>query len=422
MLATLTRNDLLQQRLEACCPMLEEQHIGVALHCEGRDGFAAIGVSPPASHSVFPGCVTKLFTAALLRTVAQEQGFSLDWPISAVLENDAIRYSPALKGVQLRHLIDHCHGLDGSAIDRPPWRPDGFIDGAALVAQLEAPPRLAPPGSVCSYSEAGAWLAALVVERTSGKRFIELLPRVITTFDATAPTEAHEQHRGICPAMGGTLTMPISMLMAFLANTLQPGAASLGTGEDPTDVESRVRRRAGWSAVDLGVYFGWAYYGHGWFGHNSVVPRAPLMVRLNPWRRLALAVSTNGTNPTLAAARLLGRMLPELFPVNTPGSLDDAVRQDLSTFEGCYATQRVAFELRVRDEHDVELNAFERTHGNTAREPFAAAVLRPGRDNILIAKRPHRRLPRFFQLISPRGGEFHYLWDGEAVFPRVRGL
>jgi hypothetical protein len=144
------------------------------------------------------------------------------------------------------------------------------------------------------------------------------------------------------------------------------------------------------------------------------------MVRIHPERRLALIVSTNGVNPTLVAARIFGRIVPELFRINTPPvAIDRCASDNLRALEGRYSTQRRAYELTMREEDTFVLKAYEARKGVCDSVPFATATLVPSRDHILILKALHTRLPRFIQLLSPESGRFRYLWDGESVFPRV---
>src|SRR5690606_41457828 len=62
-----------------------------------------------------------------------------------------------------RHLLEHTHGLDDSGLPPAPRRADGRIDVGRLLACLEGR-RIAVPGEVYSYSNAGAVLVAAALE------------------------------------------------------------------------------------------------------------------------------------------------------------------------------------------------------------------------------------------------------------------
>ena len=190
----------------------------------------------------------------------------------------------------------------------------------------------------------------------------------------------------------------------------------LGQGAGPAD-ELRIRKRSGWSALDAGVYLGWAYYGDGWLGHNSILPGAPALMRVNPARDVALLIYSHPVPPLTVLARIMGNRFPELLRVRAPIRVGPEEQPlDAHALQGDYANGRTRYALRAISPHQLELQAFERDTSDSS--AYATARLSAARENVLIARPPHPRLARFFQLLAPQAGAFQYLWDGEAIFPR----
>ncbi len=410
------RSDLLQRQLELSYPPSSGSHVVVAVQGPAGETRAAIN-EDSARFSVPAGCLAKLLTATLLRRLTRGRGLSFESPVLAVLEQADPQLRAMLAGITFRHLLDHAHGLDGSELDAVPRDSNGFVDRRALLSVLERAPRLGAPGEVCSYGDAGAWLSAWVLEYSSGRRFEELLDQVLSSWSSANESGVAA---GICPALGGGLRIPMASLLAYLRSELSCGPSGLLADTEAAALESSLHPRSGWSALDQGLYLGWTYYGAGWLGHNSIVPHAPAMVRINPGRGLALLVSTDGTNPTMVAARLFSRMAPELFRINTPAS-GNAPRLPASALDACqgrYGIRRVSFEL-LREEHSMTISAYARVSGD-GEGPYARGVFVPGHRNVLIARAAHPLLPQFFQLIHPVSDGFRFLWDGKSAFPRLQ--
>ncbi len=118
------------------------------------------------------GSLAKTFTAAGLQWLALEGRVDLDGPVT--------RYLPEFPHAEttLRHLLSHSNGL-------PPYYEffDPFFakdevrttEAMLRIVAREAPAPSFPPGSRFEYSNFGYDLAALVVERASGRSFEDFL-------------------------------------------------------------------------------------------------------------------------------------------------------------------------------------------------------------------------------------------------------
>jgi hypothetical protein len=165
----------------------------VGVIASGRSAYAAAGAPKDArpesaeasNRQLRTGCVTKLLTATLALRACRDGLLALDDDVASVLPA-----AEPLESITLRHLLEHRHGLDDSALASVPRRADGFIAAERLVAAL-AGPRLGTPGELYSYSNAGAWLAAAALERASGRRYAALLADLLGR---------RARQRPLCPA------------------------------------------------------------------------------------------------------------------------------------------------------------------------------------------------------------------------------
>lgn len=425
----------------------------VGLHADGRTAYAAAGcvrstantaaarsrhgvrrtrpaaIVPAAAHVLRTGCLTKLFTSALTLRACGANGIALDSAAAELLPASA---SAGLSGATLRQLLEHRHGLDDALLCRTPLDARGFLDSARLVEALGAAGRLAAPGEVYSYSQAGAWLAAAVLERLSGRRYETLLRETllepieaalraaplepaIDTIDAGGARSAggagEHDPSAVCPSAGGRLEVGISTLLEFL----------LAFGPRPLDDEAlspggEISPLPGWNAFERGVHLGWKYYGAGWFGHNSTWPGASALARVHPASRIALAVASTRRPATLVAAKLFGALLPELVQLRVPPAA--AVEEmDTRRYEGVYRS--AAWAVLVERSGDRRLVLHARPTAPARTERAVSARLRASADHLFFTEPPAGPSFTYVQFVSPCGDGFRYLWNGRFVLRRT---
>jgi hypothetical protein len=349
---------------------------------------------------VILGCIIKLLTAALARRALFETGWPLSTPIVELGGEFAIA---GFEHITIRHLLEHSHGLDAAGIPHVPRRADSRIDVRLLGEWLTSPRRIHAPGELISYSSAGAWLLAAISERLTGRSYAELLARIVEG----------SGFEDCCPARGGAARVSSSALMSFLEQQMHPSPTGLVDEDGADALISRVVARPGWTVSDEGILLGWNYYGAGWFGHNSIHPEAPAMVRLHPQRRVALIVSSPTASPAIVAARRFGAQFPELFRAKTPRARSIEEREPvLHRYAGRYATQGTHFHVSVIHQQTLQI---ERTG---LAEP-ARTELRAAGGDVFIATVAHPLVPRFCHFIGWMNGAFRHLWNGEAAFPNL---
>jgi CubicO group peptidase (beta-lactamase class C family) len=119
------------------------------------------------------GSVTKQFTAAAVMLLEQDGKLSLD--------DKVVKYIPELdasaKDITIRQMLTHTSGLRdwGSIVNLAGWRRGSRLFTMPHVLDVISKQRELnfPPGTQWSYSNSGYNLAAILVERVSGKSFPE---------------------------------------------------------------------------------------------------------------------------------------------------------------------------------------------------------------------------------------------------------
>jgi hypothetical protein len=359
------------------------------------------------------GCLAKLLTVSLV-TEAVADGH-LHW--SDAIDNVLPSKHPSrhkLVGVTVRHLLDHTHGLDASALERVPRRTDGFIDAAALCDGLGAR-SISSPGALYSYSSAGGWLAGAALESVYGRRYAQLLDQH-DLLCPPAPGEAVPAET-ICPATGEDLQLTGAQWLAFLHPHIRDPAtthrsrAVIALGETQVPLP-------GWHLSERAICLGWKSYGEGWFGHISNLPRRSAILRVNPLERIAIVIGVEGTGTAvLALAGLFGHSFPEFRNLTPPRLLSSdecrAIRYD--QYVGTYSQSRMRLVVKLAREGALELSSYD-VYANRHCGP---SWLRPARGELFIPAPPQEGDLRFVQFIAdPYSGGVEYLWNGSQLWRR----
>lgn len=213
----------LQRRLEEIARGHAREHIEVGVTAAGIVQVARVaGGSGGEAPEVFPaGCIAKLLTSELLRQVESTGGVALDRPVSEYLSDETSNLRAVYSRIDLRHLLEHTHGLDDSTVTVAPRLPNGEIDAPRLVRQLVAAAPLFAPGKLYSYSNAGAWLIAAVLEKLAGTSWAALLQdRLLTPLGMRSASDIDPVHEPaaahVCASRGEQLAVPVTGLLRFL--------------------------------------------------------------------------------------------------------------------------------------------------------------------------------------------------------------
>ena len=395
-LAELCEPGALQRLLDAT---ITAGRISVAFASGSDVATAQVGDTGRREWAAPVGCIAKLFTATLACKAAERGLFALDTDVAEVLGADV----DALRGVSIRHLLEHTHGLDDSLL-APPLRQCGFLDRDEHLSRVAALERWAAPGAAYSYGQMGAWLVGATLERLHDRALGLLVRDAILTPLAISGTWSDTSAASLCPASGAGLALTADELVR--AGSFALANAGLTTASPVTPLP-------GWHPLECGVCLGWKYAGAGWFGHQSVWPGASSYLRVQPRRRLALAVVAHEQAAALVAIAVFGARFPELFEQRArlptaPQPADDAgagIYEQAARVVAVTSTPRgFCAEAWERDDRGVRC-------GSEAR---ASLVRTRG---VLFAQPASELLPYAQHVTGANGAE--WLWNGRWVLRRI---
>ena len=339
----------------------------------------------------------KLLTAMLARRAFQSRRLAADRHVSDLLTVGAARC--ALTGITVRQLLEHTHGLDDSMLSAAPRDSLGRIDIEELARVLRAAPRLATPGTLYSYGNAGACVVAALLERVGSRAYAAQLAEALESLGIGAIGSVD----AICPATGAELALDPSALLDLVAQATFVDPDVWPDDECAGD-HGFATRLPGWNPLERGIYLGWKYHGAGWLGHQSVWPGHSVLVRAHPRRRLALVAAGSHHSAAALAARVFGAYLPELFELKAPARSSTPPELPVGTFGSA------AWRVHIREVGD-ELELRARRSGDSVEWSAALLAMAPGLwlTRPVLSAFPHVELVR-----TPRA----YLWNGRFVLPR----
>lgn len=375
--------------------------------------FVADGGRGGASTPLEPvpvGCLAKLLTATLALRMMAELGIGVNTRVTELLDVPEAR--AVLARITLRQLLEHTHGLDCARIGPLPVR-NGFIDVRELVLDVGRSRPLAAPGAMYSYGDIGAWLIGAALERVARRPFSQLLrERLLGPLGIPADAASSANGAVICPARGVGLALGAVDWLRFL-NCEAVDRAVVCAERTGEATSFSVTPLPGWNPLERGIRFGWKYHGHGWFGHQSVWPQASALVRVNPERRIALAVISRDHAAAVISGRFLASALPELFELRMPPLQKHGAVLSPERYSGRYGSATLEVEL-AQSGAALELRVHDRL-----RDVRQRAALLPAAGHTFFTRPPVIEAFPFVQLVEPHGERFSYLWNGRAVLPRL---
>jgi hypothetical protein len=359
---------------------------------------AASSQSDPSRAAIRVGCIAKLLTATLARRAIDARRFAPDERVSDLLAPGAARR--ALRGITVRQLLEHSHGLDDSLLSSAPTDGRGRVDTEKLVRELRAVAPLASPGTLYSYGNLGACVVAALLERIDSRPYSEQLveallePLGLGAIDCAGP---------ICPATGGELALCTSELLSLVADAAF-AAPDVWPDDECAGDYGFATPLPGWNPLERGVYLGWKYHGAGWLGHQSVWPGHSVFVRAHPRRRLALVVASDHAAAVVAAG-VFGSCLAELFQLKVPARTNASLVPPTGTYGS--AAWRVEIQ-QLDGEHKLRARQFDQLDESSA----GLRVVAPG---LWLTKPALLMFPHVELVELDRA----YLWNGKFVLPRA---
>jgi CubicO group peptidase (beta-lactamase class C family) len=351
----------------------------------------------------------------------KECALHLDTEIRRLLPRELVASCRVPGGIAVRHLLEHTHGLEDLPLSEVQVTAGGFLDAAVLLSSVAGRAPLSEPGRLYSYGDVGALIAGVLLELRFAMPYAKLLrerllmPCGITGLQAGEPPGPQMQGR-ICPSTGGALTVAVEAVLKFVAHRTLRG------NDLPAQSDGRTTPLTilpGWSLLERGIYLGWKYYGFGWYGHNSNLPGAAALVRVNVSRRVALVIVSRDRPPARIAAALFGKLLPDLIDLRLPRGLGVAQssRLDARRYVGAFRNGGQRLEVALSSRAQLELRMWP---GTSPAEADPAALV-PAEDDVFLVDRAGAvpGVPPFIQFLHRGARGFNYLWDGRRIWPAI---
>lgn len=415
----LTDPSTLKQRLLEAARGLSTRRAYLGIALGGRRAIASIG-EESSQPRVPVGCIAKLLTAMLVDEEIASGHINLDVEIGGFL--GLPETPPQLRHVLIRHLLDHTHGIDDSAIRRAPLHANGLIDAEVLGSYISALQRKTLPGERYSYSNIGSWLLGAFLEHRHRASIRELFrDRLFRPYGFTDALVDTASMSTVCASIGEPLSLSPADLLGLLELTLSRGTLlGFGGGEHRT-FEAEINDLPGWSPTDFGMRRGWKYYENGWFGQSSDLAEMPAYLRLHPRHGIAIVVASDTHSSFTIASAILRDLLPGAFTVRIPTLLTSAEQKSLNLERYVGRYQSAGFHLVIsrtgRSELGLEVRDLRSSQFGDSTS-FSAA-LTAAKDNLFIAKTSRAKVFRFVQFLPQSSDEFQFVWNGRWSIPSV---
>jgi len=282
-------------------------------------GFGVTNVDDPqpiTPDTVFAlASISKTVTATAMMRLVEQGKVSLDDPVKKYLPDFKVADEATTRDVKIWHLLTHTPGWEGqlSSEDR------GVQSLAYFVETMKDLPKLAAPGEVWSYNNAGFVVAGRVIEVVTGQTIHQAfkslvfdplgLTRAFTRVEELATYRFSVAHRG---APGNvTVSRPLARSTSVAAGGVSMSINDLlaygkfhlgdGTGKDGKPVLSRASLelmrapKVKKNATDEEMGIGWhlrKVNGVMTAAHGGTLGHC-LLVELVPERNLVMAILTN---------------------------------------------------------------------------------------------------------------------------------
>lgn len=329
------------------------------------------------------GSVTKMLTAAVFVSLAEEKGIALDAPIG-----DALRgLGPRLSSVTPRQLLSHSAGVIDYA------RICCAQEESGLAAQVRAHKDedyfFAEPGRIFSYSNPSYIVAGYAIQELTGKPYADAMderlfrplrmtrstfrPTVAMTFPLSQGHDAAGDARPtiVRPSVNNVGDWPAGFAysnvfdlarfaVAFMDGGRIDGRQVLSSSVIATLSNAYVEVPFSWD-IPEGLYEG-AKYGHGFFTleyrgarllhHGGVINGFGAFVLMAPDHRVAVIILANRTGS------ILGKTLEKAMELSLPLRPSSRsprrrptpmTRAEIETYTGTYVNGLLRIELFVRD-------------------------------------------------------------------------
>jgi len=384
------------------------------------------------------GSVTKMFTAAVLVALAENERFKLDEPIGKYVNG----LTPKLSRVTAHQLMSHTAGMTDESPSDYGWHDDSAL--ATYVRSLKEDHFFTEPGRIFSYSNPGFDVSGFLIEELGGRpyadqmrdRLFKPLGMNSTTFRPTmAMTYPLSQGHDVSAKAKPTVIRPFGDNVAgwpdgFMFSSVNDLArfaiAFMDSGRiDGTQVlTSAVITKLATPYVDLHSRFGFedGRYGYGLFVHDhrgvrvvwhaGLLPGFGALLQMVPARRFAVIILANRSSSLLneTAEKAMELLLPLEAKAEAKSEQALAVSEaEISNYVGKYANKPQSAEIFFLKEGKLILK----------REDGEFPITKIGNCRFSIIK-PSGSEPEEFVLVPGAKGKAEYLHIGRHALRKVQ--
>lgn len=400
------------------------------------------------------GSVTKMLTAAVFVSLAEEKKIALDAPLGDSFKG----FGPRLARVTMRQLLSHSAGVIDYA------RVCCAQEESGLAAQVRAPEDadyfFTEPGRIFSYSNPSYIIAGHLIQELTGRPYADAMDAQLfkplgmtrTTFRPTvAMTYPLSQGHDAAGAAKPTVVRPFvnnvgdwpagfayanvfdlaRFAIAFMNGGRVEGRQVLSPSVIATLSTPYVEVPFSWD-IPPGLYEG-ARYGHGLFTleyrgvrllhHGGVINGFGAFVLMAPEHRFAVIILANRTGSILG--RSLEKALELSLPLNPksqvpPRKVVPMTPAEMETYAGTYVNGLLKIELFVRDGKLARRDFYPPTVEEGPGRAFEVPVEKVGTNRFAFTP-PGDTAPAEFVLLPGQGGRPEYLhsfmWAARRVVP-----
>lgn len=388
------------------------------------------------------GSITKMLTATVLVSLAEEGKIALDAPMG-----DAVKgFEPRLSRVTAHQLLSHSAGIIDYA------HICCAQDESALAVQIraftDADYFFTEPGRIFSYSNPGYIMAGYLIQELTGKLYTEAMderlfkplgmthttyrPTVAMTFPLSQGHEAESAAKPtvVRPFVNNVGDWPAGFaysnvfdlarfVIAFMNGGRIDGKQMLSPSLIATLSTAYVDVPFSWD-VPLGLFEG-AKYGHGLFiqehrgvhllHHGGEIPGFGAFVVMAPEYRFAIIIFANKTGAILSKSvqKALELSLPlKARPQAPPKQAVTMTAAEIESYSGTYVNGALKIELLVREGNLVRKEFYPTTVEAGPGRDFEAPVTKVGTNRFAFTP-PGKSAPAEFVLVPDPSGKPVYL-------------
>jgi len=322
------------------------------------------------------GSVTKMFTAAVLVTLAEEGKIKLDRPIGEYVNG----LSRKLSQVTAHQLLSHTSGMTDESPSDYGSHDDRAL--AAYVRSLTDDDFFTEPGKIFSYSNPAFDVAGLLIEEVSGRPYADVMTERLfkplnmssTTFRPTMAmtyplSQGHSGSGDVKPTVirpfgDNVAGWPDGFMFSTVADLARFAMAFMGSNIKGTQVlKPPVINGLSTPYVDLRSPFGFGNgkYGYGLFVHDhrglrvvwhaGLIPGFGALFQMVPSRRVAVVILANKSGALLnkTAETAMDLMLPlQEKATAEPKQVLAISNTEISEYVGIYTNKPERAEILVK--------------------------------------------------------------------------